>query len=78
MKPLPVEIKTIGQLIDELITESAKTWHLIDKVVDGTATFEEAQQVQVHNAKRNALVRAIDRRLGEPDIGGKVYGNSDL
>jgi len=67
-----VEVKTTGQLIDELMIENMKIWHLIDKVNDGTANFQEAQQVQVHNAIRRKLVRAIDRRLGERDIGGRV------
>ncbi len=66
-------VKTIGQLIDELCIENQKIWHLIDKVMAGTATIEEAREVQVHNAQRVALVRAIDHLLGERDVGGKVY-----
>jgi hypothetical protein len=68
-----IETKTIGQLIDELTITNLKVWHLIDKVMDGTATREEAQAVQTFNLQRSELVRAIDRRLGERDIGGKVY-----
>lgn len=70
-----VEIKTTGQLIDELIIANLKIWHLIDKVMAGTATVAEAQAVQQHNATRNELIRALDRRLGARDIGGKVYEN---
>ena len=69
-----IDIKTIGQLIDELVIANLKVWHLIDKVMDGTATPDEAKAVQQYNAQRNELVRAIDRRLGERDIGSKVYG----
>ena len=69
-----VEVKTTGQLLDELSILNIRIWHLIDKVTDGSATVEEAQAVQTHNSTRNKLVRAIDRRLGGRDIGGKVYG----
>ena len=68
-----IEIKTIGQLIDELMICNIRIWMLIDKVHAGTATIEEAQRVQKENAKRTQLVRAIDNRLGERDIGGKTY-----
>lgn len=69
----PVEIKTLGQLIDELTILNIRIWMLIDKVEAGTATTDEAQAVQKHNATRTQYVRAIDRRLGERDIGSKVY-----
>jgi len=69
-----IDIKTIGQLIDELVIANLKVWHLIDKVMMDTATPDEAKAVQRYNMQRNELVRAIDRRLGERDIGGKVYG----
>ncbi len=68
-----VEVKTVGQLIDELTIMNQRIWALIDKVIAGTATPEEAQNVQKYNAQRNEYVRAIDRRLGQTDIGGKVY-----
>ena len=68
-----VEDKTVGQLIDELSILNIRIWHLIDKVTDGSATLEEAQAVQRHNSTRNRLVRAIDRRMGQRDIGAKVY-----
>ncbi len=70
-----IEIKTLGQLIDELVICNIRIWMLIDKVYAGTASLEETQRVQHENSKRTALVRAIDRRLGERDIGGKTYGS---
>lgn len=73
LRPSKIEIKTTGQLIDELSIINIRIWHLIDKVIEGTATPEEAQQVQVYNSQRNEYVRAIDRRLGEHDIGMKIY-----
>lgn len=68
-----VETKTVGQLIDELSIANIRIWTLIDKVMAGTATIEEAQRVQQVNSQRNELVRAIDRLLGQHDIGAKVY-----
>ena len=67
----PVEIKTIGQLIDELIIENQKIWHLIDEVKEDGDTFLQ-YQIQKHNDIRRSLVRALDKRLGERDIGGRV------
>jgi len=67
----PVEIKTIGQLIDELIIENQKVWHLIDEVKEDGDTYLQ-YQIQKHNDIRRSLVRALDKRLGERDIGGRV------
>lgn len=72
-----IEIKTTGQLMDELMIVNIRVWHLIDRVEGGDCTVAEAQAVQKYNAKRNALVRAIDRRLGQSDIGGKLYAYSN-
>lgn len=70
----PIDMKTTGQLIDELIIMNQRIWVLIDKVIAGVATPEEAQNVQKYNAKRNEYVRAIDAHLGGEDIGAKIYG----
>lgn len=72
---MSIEIKTTGQLIDELIVANIRIWHLIDLAIAGTITPEEAQAIQRVNRQRNELVRAIDRRFGERDIGGKVYAH---
>jgi len=69
-----IETKTIGELIDGLITTSLAIWHLIDKVVAGTATLEEAQQVQLSNQVRSELISAINKRLGERSITRKIHG----
>ena len=65
-----VEIKTTGQLLDELIIENLKIWHLVERAEAG----EEGVQVKIqeHNAIRRKLVQALDRRFGERDIGGRV------
>lgn len=73
---MSVEVKTIGQLIDELVVVNLKIWHLIDRVMDGTGSIEDARVVQEFNSQRSDLVRAIDRLLGERDIGGKVYADT--
>ena len=72
-----IETKTLGQMIDELCVVNLKIWHLIDRVMDGSGTLEDAQAVQTFNSQRAELVRALDKRLGERDIGGKVYADSD-
>jgi hypothetical protein len=69
----PVETKTIGQLIDELTILNIRIWMLIDTAEAGSASPDVAQAIQKYNATRNQYVRAIDRRLGERDIGEKVY-----
>ena len=71
-----IETKTLGQMIDELCVVNLKIWHLIDRVMDGSGTLEDAQSVQEFNSQRAELVRVIDKRLGERDIGGKVYASS--
>ena len=71
-----IETKTLGQMIDELCVVNLKIWHLIDRVMDGSGTLEDAQSVQAFNSQRAELVRVIDKRLGERDIGGKVYASS--
>ena len=63
---------TVGELIDRLTIANLKVWHLIDRVRSGEATLEEAQAVQSWNDTRTELIRAIDRELGDRDIGGKV------
>ena len=65
-----VEVKTTGQLIDELIIENLKIWHLVDEAHSGEKHVQD--EIQRHNDIRRGLVRALDRRLGERDIGGRV------
>ena len=63
--------KSIGFLIDELITTSIKCWFAQEVVMnseDGSEIATAARRAQLTNARRNALIRAIDKRLGEGDI----------
>lgn len=63
--------KSIGVLIDELITTSLKCWFAQEVVMNSDDEKElaiAAKKAQLMNARRNALIRAIDERLGESDI----------
>ena len=59
-----IELKTIGELIDELSIINIRIWHKVDQGLSGDDhAIVEAQQF---TSRRNALIRAINRRL-EPD-----------
>lgn len=60
--------KSIGTLIDELCTTSQKCFaaqDIIMKETDLEKLAAAAKLAQITNARRNALIRAIDERLGE-------------
>ncbi len=66
-----MEVKSIGTLIDELITTSMKCWYAQETVMndtDITKVAAAAKQAQQLNARRNKLIRAIDERLGDGAI----------
>jgi hypothetical protein len=68
---MKIDRKSIGVLIDELITTSLKCWFAQEVVMssdDETELAIAAKKAQLMNARRNALIRAIDERLGESDI----------
>lgn len=64
-----IETKTIGELVDQLITASLGCWHAQDKITDPVSTNEQIAQASLRaqklNKRRCELVAAIDRRLGE-------------
>lgn len=63
-----IAVKSIGILIDELITTSMKCWDAQDDVnyhEDPELVADAAKKAQEMNARRNQLIRAIDERLGE-------------
>lgn len=71
--------KSVGTLIDELITTDVKCWfaqETVMKEADPIKVAEAAKLAQTTNARRNALIRAIDERLGEGGNTqlGKTYG----
>jgi len=69
---MDIKLKSVGILIDELITTDIKCWYAQEEVmknshrpvVQGAAAMK-AQQL---NARRNQLIRAIDESLGQADI----------
>lgn len=74
-----IELKSIGTLIDELITTDIKCWFAQETVMNETDVIkvsEAAKQAQLTNARRNKLIRAIDERLGDNSITNlsKSYG----
>lgn len=77
---MDISKKSIGFMIDELITTSMKCWHAQEAVMNSSTDMEianAAKNAQELNARRNALIRAIDYRLGEHNITltRKTYGH---
>ena len=68
---MDISTKSIGFLIDELITTSMKCWAAQEEICAG-GTNEKiaaaAVRAQDLNARRNSLIRAIDRRLGDGEL----------
>lgn len=66
---MTIETKTIGELIDGLITASLGCWHAQDEIARPGATESEIARASLRaqklNKRRCELVAAIDRRIGE-------------
>lgn len=64
-----IENKTVGFLIDELITTDIKCFMAQDALMDLTLSEEERLQAAIRtqetNSRRNELIRAIDNILGQ-------------
>lgn len=63
-----IETKTIGMLIDELITTNIKCWfaqETIMKSQDESEIAKAAKSAQTLNKRRCALIQAIDKLTGE-------------
>lgn len=71
-----VERKTIGELIDALVTVDIRCWMAQDAIMDMNLPpekrLEAAEIAQKSNARRTQLMRAIDEVLGDKDIAGFV------
>ena len=68
---MDIDKKSIGVLIDELITTSLKCWWAQEVIMNSDNEKDlaiAAKKAQLTNARRNALIRAIDERLGDGDI----------
>jgi hypothetical protein len=63
------EIKSVGFMIDELITTDLKCWfaqeNIMDKSLSEHERLEAAIKAQQLNDRRNQLIRAIDIKLGD-------------
>jgi hypothetical protein len=60
--------KTVGELIDQLITASLHCWHRQEIVMSPNTTKEEAGEAAIElqkaNARRTKLIQAINLELG--------------
>lgn len=66
-----IEVKSTAALLDELLTVLIKCWsfqEVVMKSQDEKEIARAAKGAQSTNAHRNALVRAIDQRLGEGEV----------
>lgn len=74
-----IETKTIGFLIDELITTDLKCWFAQEDLMNMSLSEEErfkaAIRTQETNSRRNQLIRAIDEVLGQSanSVTSKTY-----
>lgn len=66
------EIKSVGFLIDELITTDLKCWFSQEDIMNESLTTEQRLQAAIRaqqmNDRRNQLIRAIDEKLGEGNL----------
>lgn len=64
--------KSIGMIIDELITTSMRCWFAQEDIMNTNLSdekrLEAAERAQIMNAKRSALIKAIDQLLGDENI----------
>jgi len=69
---MDISRKSIGIIIDELITTSVRCWFaqedIMNKDLSNEKRLEAAERAQIMNARRSALIKAIDSLLGDEDI----------
>jgi hypothetical protein len=69
---MDIFIKSIGFLVDELITTNVKCFMLQEALKDDSYSMEELGEifikVQQLNDRRNKLIRALDERWGDGDL----------
>jgi hypothetical protein len=73
-----IAVKSIGQLFDELSIVNIRCWYCQEKLMNESLSTEErldaAIGAQKANARRSALVSAIDKELEEEESNfGKTY-----
>jgi len=77
---MDVRTKSIGFLIDQLITTNLRCWFAQEDIMNpdlsGSKRLDAAVRAQAQNAIRSQLIKAIDEVLGEGSItmgGDKTY-----
>ncbi len=69
---MDISTKSLGFLIDQLITTNIRCWNFQEKIMDESLSEHErlmaAIRAQQQNAIRAQLTRAIDERSGEGDF----------
>jgi hypothetical protein len=77
---MDVRTKSIGFLIDQLITTNLRCWFAQEDIMNPdlpeSNRLDAAVRAQTQNAIRSKLIKAIDEVLGEGDItmgGDKTY-----
>jgi hypothetical protein len=64
-----IETKSLGELIDQLITADIRTWFAQEIIMDESLSLDErfqgALNAQKGNKRRNELIRAIDKLLDQ-------------
>lgn len=79
---MSIDQKSIGTLIDELITTCMKCWFaqedIMNEGLSADERFDAAIRTQAMNSRRNQLMRAIDKALGQEasSVTSKTYTKS--
>lgn len=74
-----IETKTLGFLIDELITTDLKCWmaqeDIMNKDLSDSERFQASIKTHEMNSRRNQLIRAIDEMMGQSanSVTSKTY-----
>ena len=76
---MDISNKSLSVLVDELITTNMKCWFAQERLMSSTDDKDvasAAKDAQALNARRNALMRAIDGMVGQGSITltEKTYG----
>jgi hypothetical protein len=80
---MKVQERSIGELLDLLITASIRCWFAQDEICkeenDDATVARYAKIAQQSNNKRNLLIRAIDERMGDiqNSPSEKTYGDKN-
>jgi hypothetical protein len=67
-----IETRTLGELIDLLITASNRAWHAQDEIMNTSLPDEKRFQASLRaheaNFRRNQLIRSIDAMVGNSEF----------